>query len=62
MNKYLKYGKIDADEVEIRPRPNSYACNVQNAGFDEPVEMYIETDEGVVSHLSQIGPRPRSAR
>ena len=59
----LKFGKIDPDEVEIRPRPNSYLHNVQNGEFVEPVEMYIETEqEGVVSHLSQIGPRPRSAR
>ena len=59
----LKFGKIDPDEVEIRPRPNSYLHNVQNGEFVEPIEMYIETEqEGVVSHLSQIGPRPRSAR
>ena len=60
---FSKFGKIDPDEVEIRPRPNSYLHNVQNGEFVEPIEMYIETEqEGVVSHLSQIGPRPRSAR
>ena len=58
----LKFGKLDPDAVEIRPRPNSYVHNFQNGEYDEPIELYIETDEGIVSHLSQIGPRPRSAR
>lgn len=59
----LKFEKIDSDAVEheIRPRPNSY-IHIQKGEYDEPIEMYIQTDEGLVSHLSQIGPRPRSAR
>ena len=63
-NDLSKFEKVDADSVEIRPRPNSYVpSSLQTGDYDEPFEMYIETDdEGIISHLSQIGPRPRSAR
>ena len=61
--KSMKFGNTNSDEVEtdIKPRPNSY-LHIQKGDYDEPIEMYIQTDEGIVSHLSQIGPRPRSAR
>ena len=54
----MKSEKEESDETEIRPRPDSW----KPKEYEEPIERFIQADEGLVSYLSQIGPRPRSAR